>query len=480
MKFLNDEYTLDIDDLGYKNQIDVIRELILDCETPFSIGISGRWGSGKTSAMKYLMASLGGKPVKHRLNFHTKTIEEADKFKQVFEDNYQSLGDTRYVHAIWFNPWENEKHQEPMIGLLQAIHNHFSFWAESKRESSKILSVAIQSGLDMLSSRLKLGSNQGTNIKNIGEQYEYDNFQYVDRNDKFKFIFQEAIETLLIEKDEDKLHEPNEQAKIILFIDDLDRCEDETIATLLKEIKQYLATKRCVFVFGYDRHHIEKSFANNGSKTNKETRAYLEKLFQTTFYIKEPPTDKLKEFVVKIISQYEFVKEKSRDDQDDIVAFIISIVDPNPRRLKSFLTTFYFHYKSSSFDKQNASVEELKKLLLIAYLKQFYESVYSALENKNDMLKSIIKVCSDKDKNKTNNAEEYFVHLEFLSHIHNTDISDFLDSEIKKDILKNSVETEKKFLSEVYQMQGRHRSFESFRERFAELFVNETDISKYL
>ncbi|MDQ7083419.1 MAG: P-loop NTPase fold protein [Sulfurovum sp.] len=48
-----------------------------------------------------------------------------------------------------------------------------------------------------------------------------------------------------------------EESRVILFIDDLDRCEDATIATLLKEIKQYLSTKYCIFVFGYDRQHIE-------------------------------------------------------------------------------------------------------------------------------------------------------------------------------------------------------------------------------
>lgn len=478
MKFLNDEYTLNIEYLGHKEQIDSIRELILECETPFSIGISGRWGSGKTSAMKYLMASIRGEPVKHRLNFRTKTIEEIEKFNALFNEHYEEKKDCDYVHTVWFNPWESEKHQEPTVALLQTIYNHFSFWIEAKEKANKLFAITIQSGLNMLGSYLKLGANQASNTKEMGEKYEYDNFQYIDRSEKFKFAFQEAIETLLMQEDNDKLSEPNEKARIVIFIDDLDRCEDETITTLLKEIKQYLATKRCVFVFGYDRYHIEKSFATNGSKTSKETRAYLEKLFQTTFYIKEPTKEKLKTFVAQNINDYDFIDESIRGA---IADFIIEIVDANPRRLKSFLTTFYFHRKNSSFaEETNITEDDLKKLLLIAYLKQFYESVYSALENKPSMLESIVKVCQDKDRGKIDNAEKYFVYLEFLSHIHATTATDFLEDALRKDIIKNSKESETKFLAEVHQMQGKHRSFEKFQEHFAALFTGKPDIAKYL
>jgi hypothetical protein len=476
-KFLNDEYTLDIDQLGYKKQTDTIRKLII-ADTPFSLGISGRWGSGKTSVMKYLMASLGGEPLKHRLNFHTKTIEEKSDFKQVINDNEDYKNDIENIHTIWFNPWENENHTEPMIGLLQSIYNHFSFLAEAKRETEKILSVTIQSGLDMIGSLLKLGKNQGTNIKEIGEKYEYDNFQHIERNQKFKFIFQEAIETLLIEQDQDKLSEPNQNARIVIFIDDLDRCEDETIGKLLKEIKQYLSTKRCIFVFGYDRHHIEKSLSKTEIKTNKETRAYLEKLFQTTFYIKEPKGDKLKSFIKDITKEYQFINES---DQEEFISFIISIIDPNPRRIKSYLTTMYFHTitttryeRMQDIGDETIKIEDLKKLALITYLKIFYESVYSSLENQPKLLKDLISTFGNRKIFDISNQREYYFHLEFKSHLHEIDIEEY------KDKVEYSIDYEDKFLNEIYEMQGKHKSFENFMIQFIKLFENEHHLEKYI
>ena len=127
MAYDNDEHTLDIENLGNEKQIEAIRELILEAHTPYSLAISGRWGSGKTSAMKHLYASLGGKPSKHNLSFGSVEIENEKKFNEIYEE-YDNV---KNIHTIWFNPWENENHQEPMVGLLQEIHNHFSFIQKS-------------------------------------------------------------------------------------------------------------------------------------------------------------------------------------------------------------------------------------------------------------------------------------------------------------------------------------------------------------
>ncbi len=475
MQFLNDEYTLDINTLADKKQIDKIRDLIREAPTPFSIGISGRWGSGKTSIMKYLMASLGGKPIKHNLNFQPKTIEEENRFKEVFDDccpvgSDRDTFNKQNLHTIWFNPWENENHQEPMVGLLQAIYHHFSLVASSLGKSKKMLSVTLQAGLDMLGSLNKLGRNAGTNIKNIGETYEYDNFQYIDRSQKFKFIFQEAIEILL----QKNMKIVDDDARIIIFIDDLDRCEDETIEKLLKEIKQYLSTKRCIFVFGYDRHHIEKSLSNVSTKTSKETRAYLEKLFQATFYIKEPKNTELINFIKSIIDPYPFVDSR---ELEEFTQFISFIVDPNPRRLKNFLTALYFHVISSPTyggGNPRITIENLKKLALITYIKLFYESVYSALENQSTLLQDILIIFKERSEFKINNQRQYFLHLEFKSHIHEIDVTEYNDN------IEHTKAYEEKFLGEVYEMQGKHKSFENFMIQFNEVFETETEIEKYL
>ena len=433
--------------------------------------------------MKYLLASLGGEPVKRELTFHTKSIENQKSFENV-KELYEKES-FEYIQTIWFNPWEYENHNEPLVGLLQEILNHFSLLAKTHKESQKLLTVAFESSLNMIGSFLKLGKNQGSNIKELGEKYESENFTYLDRNQKFKFAFQEAIETLLL-KGESR-SEPDESARLVIFIDDLDRCEDETISKLLKDIKQYLSTKRCVFIFGYDRHHIEKSLSSSETKTNKETRAYLEKLFQSTFYIKEPKENYLKEFIKNILNQLDFVKNSFIDE---LVIFIISILDSNPRRIKSFLTTLYFHIKNSDFEEsKNIELDDLKRLALIAYLKLFYESVYSVIENQPELKESLINSLNKSSIFDVIDEREYYFTLEFKNHLgfnaENYDdvLNDDIESEEKKESFIDKIEYkdefEDKFLSEVYEMQGKHRSFSNFKNEFINLFTD-TEIKSYL
>lgn len=483
MVFLNDEYTLDINELGYKKQADTIRDMILNCKTPFTLGVSGKWGSGKTSLMKYVMASLGGEPLSYRFPNSDELIEELvvtqKSFKNV-RDKYKNQRNIEHIHTIWFNPWEHENEEEPFVALLREIRDHFDYVSKFGENSSKIMHTTFQAGLDMLGSVLSLGKNQGSNIVEIGKKYEHDNFQSMSRNQRLRLMFKAAVEKLLSQKVKSKV-KTHEKAKLIIFIDDLDRCEEETIGKLLREIKQHLTTERCVFVFGYDRHHVEKSLARSLSRSTKETRAYIEKLFQTTFYIKEPDSKYLKSFINQIFLTLELTKKVQKTDVNDIIEFISLLLDGNPRRIKTFLNSFYIHFINTSFSKQKIiNKDDIKKLILINYLKIYYEPIYAVLENKNDFLTSIVKVCSNNDRNRVENQQQHFVFLEFSSHIHALDATAYMEENTKVKVMEK--EYEEKFLTEVYEMQGKYRSFEKFSVEFKAHFsgFNHINIPQYL
>lgn len=488
MDFNNDEYTCEIDQLGYKKQAETIRNLILNCESPYAIGISGRWGSGKTSMMKYIMASLGGKPMEHRLKFQDNTISNNKEVREFKKVNSAYPHGTHGVPTtcLWFNPWEFESHDEPFVELLKEIHHYFSTTALAKI-TTKIAHTSIIAGLDMLGSFLKLGRNSGSNIKKIGEAYERENFEYVDRSQQFKLIFQAAVKKLL-----DGCHgkganlDVNNKARLVIFIDDLDRCEEGVVVKLLKDIKQHLSTKHCIFVFGYDRHHIESSMCQSNDRTTKDSRAYLEKLFQSTIYIKQPTKNNLKEYIqtnlnrrtsaIKFIPNHEVIA---------LSDFLIKILDPNPRRLKAFFTSYYLHVKTSQgFSlENNIEIDDLKKLALLTYLKLFFEPVYSALENDLDILKAIVNVFDHNDQRRIDSYQEAFVYLETRSHLSSDDVVLSSDGSDNINVFKDS-ESENKFIAEVQQMQGKHKSHSFFMSEFKDYFhphiANKTNFDDYL
>lgn len=56
--YRNDTWTLD-DGLGLGRAGDQVARMALEVDAPFTIGVTGKWGSGKTSVMRRAVATFG-------------------------------------------------------------------------------------------------------------------------------------------------------------------------------------------------------------------------------------------------------------------------------------------------------------------------------------------------------------------------------------------------------------------------------------
>ncbi|MEM7020015.1 MAG: P-loop NTPase fold protein, partial [Pseudomonadota bacterium] len=82
---------------------------------------------------------------------------------------------------------------------------------------------------------------------------------------------------------------------LVIFIDDLDRCNPEAALRLLEGIKVYLNLKNCIVVFGMDQRQIEialrKALAldkDDEHANSHQAREYLEKICQDIFHLPVP------------------------------------------------------------------------------------------------------------------------------------------------------------------------------------------------
>ena len=77
---------------------DIIRHP--DTETPIAIGVFGRWGSGKTTAMRWLQGSL-----------------------EVWNEQGESTGNEPKisVRTVWFDPWKYDSREDVWRGLLAEV-----------------------------------------------------------------------------------------------------------------------------------------------------------------------------------------------------------------------------------------------------------------------------------------------------------------------------------------------------------------------
>jgi len=94
--------------------------------------------------------------------------------------------------------------------------------------------------------------------------------------------------------------------KLIVFIDDLDRCLPENVISSLEALKLFLDEAPCVFVIGVDRLVIEKAVqAHYGSAPGHMGRDSLDKIIQVPFVIPPVRRQELQQHFSPLVKEFD-------------------------------------------------------------------------------------------------------------------------------------------------------------------------------
>jgi len=204
---------------------------------------------------------------------------------------------------------------------------------------------------------------------------------YYKKIESFKASFEELENRVL--GNEDNFQNIRDGKKIIVFIDDLDRCDPEKALDLLSDIKHFFSLgKRTIFVVGIDQQAINCAIkAKYQDYINSEE--YLEKIFDFTFDISKVAEPK--QYLLKY-----FEGKYDPDVIDEINNLFIKLGFVNPRHVKKILNKFAilekFFESETSF---NTLVPDLKEIhldknilniILVLYFIILYEFYYDKFE----------------------------------------------------------------------------------------------------
>lgn len=287
----------------YANQLyNLIKEGLPD--TPFAICLDGGWGEGKTSLLKRVYNGLR---------------EEKDaKFK-----------------VLWFNAWQYER-LDPVLALLQKIANEYE-----GREAKKLNEII--KGLGLVFLDVVSRKTIGLNLEEIKGRFE--------SSVKEIQAIHETLENLI-----------GVGTKLIVFVDDLDRCSIENTINILESIKLVFSAKNTKFVVGADMKMLETAWALKQGhlvESPNKGREHLEKIFQLKLSL--PP----KAFILS--SEFDTGGGGGSDDKPELVkpedanpliksyvdslapklpeelrSFIARSFPPNPRKIKRAMSLAYF------------------------------------------------------------------------------------------------------------------------------------------
>ena len=257
--------------------------------TPYSILLHGEWGSGKSSLLQ-------------------KTKNKVDKDLKPRED----------WKTLWFDAWEYEK-LDPTSALLSLIADKF------QNKNTKFKELA--KGFGLFLSDVALRSTAGMSVN------------------EFRNHFNSTIQSISTIKDQ--LKEMIGSGRLIVFIDDLDRCMIDNVLTIMEAVKLFLNVRGTIFIFAVDKTKVERAWELR-YKTEVgsiEGREHIGKIFQLRLSLPPKSQWEIENYVKEIASS---LPPKERE-------LIVNGCPPNPRKLKRILSNIYFL-------SQGIPQDEFKKL----------------------------------------------------------------------------------------------------------------------
>jgi predicted KAP-like P-loop ATPase len=305
--------------LGFKVHADLLIDIIKDESVlPITIGVFGDWGSGKSSILK------------------------------IVNDEFEKEEDTDSL-CIYFNGWTFEGYDDAKAALLNSIlrelENNKKIASELKdtiKEKAKKLwksvnwmrgagmvmknialpavSAYFTGGISLVPFAIQKLSEWGDNPEKIIEK-----LQSNEGKEIYKSFIKEGNEenttsinaVAEFREDFNDLLKATGFKRLVVIVDDLDRCSPERIIENLEAIKLFLNVPNTAFIIGADprivKYAIEYKYKNDKDIEEDNSRIvidYLEKLIQLPYSLPRLSESEVETYISMLICKKEIGKSK--------------------------------------------------------------------------------------------------------------------------------------------------------------------------
>ena len=306
--------TLYNDPINRNNDIVYFYNILQAQESASAIAIDGRWGSGKTFFVRQT------KMVINALN-PSSTIDEETKAKATvrlpFSKNDEE--NENYSIAVYYDAWENDNDTEPVLSLIYEITKQLSV-----DFSLSDISVVKTAGAI-------IEAISGHNINGIKDALtSEDPFKKFKEEKDVEQKIKDFFASILVERGN----------RLIIFIDELDRCKPTFAVHLLEQIKHYIFDDRITFVFSINLEQLQHTIKQYYGADFDSCR-YLDRFFDLR--ISMPPAN-MEKF-------YSELGLESRYYDDIVTKRIINMYNFELREI----TRFYSQIKAAVYEPTHDS-----------------------------------------------------------------------------------------------------------------------------
>jgi len=319
LEIFGDSPTIE-DGLGFDEYADILLGMIgnFDTRSPLTIGIHVRWGSGKTSLMRMVEAK--------------------------FEDD-------KKVKTIWFNAWAYGRDEPIGLALLQQILIEFQKEDGLEEKGKTLLRNVVKLGTDAV-----LRKTTTMTLKEAESLFESSVGIKSTLRDDFEAAIDECLE---------------DGGRLVVFIDDLDRCLPEKTIEILEVLKLFLDVPKCIFVIGVEKEAIERGievrYKSKEQKIPISGQDYIEKIIQIPFVLPPIREDDMADFIENL---------GIGNREKGYVKIVAKGTGCNPRKVKMFLNVLRIRLAIAERIVERIEPGRSAKLFVFEYVfRDFYKDV---------------------------------------------------------------------------------------------------------
>lgn len=396
------DYWTEEDHLGFSDFLPALEEIILEAETPLTVGVFGAWGSGKTSFMRQLRKRIENKK-DPRVRTVWFTAWKYDRHDALWRAFILRVLDAFYPREDGEGPREErpripmdrlDEQQREIVDYLQRLEASVyrpvewqelgkwtvDVWQALAKGGDVLVDIAAAfiPGGDLFKRALTLLGGDKETREELGdltqalrrEVHTY-RLEQLASLEQFERVFAEVLQKAR--------PQGADELRLIVFVDDLDRCLPEKAVEVLEAIKLFLEVPGTVFVLGMDKDVIVRGIETHygamlrhlfsGAKEVEKDggreielpitgEVYLQKIVQIPFYLPLLSREDLETYVEQLRPSGSLLDETTR-------AILAIGVSPNPRQVKRVLNIFHLLRKIARTKELAISDPLLMKTVLI-------------------------------------------------------------------------------------------------------------------
>ena len=287
-------------DIIDRNQdITYFYRLLAAQDSACAIAIDGRWGSGKTIFVRQLKLLFKALNVSSNM--------EEDARRMVKNSLKFQPDDSDCSFAIYYDAWKNDNDSEPIYSLIYEITRQLNVdFSLSDKNIPKLACEVIKtfSGFDLTGILEVLNADDP--FKRFKEQKDFE--------DKIR----DFITSIVAERGN----------RLVIFIDELDRCKPAFAVELLEQIKHYIVDDRITFVFSVNLDQLQHTIKHHYGSEFDACR-YLDRFFNYRISLPPANIDKFYAYIGLYASHY---------SADSVMKQIINMFHFELREITRFFT----------------------------------------------------------------------------------------------------------------------------------------------